>query len=321
MARFKNSDPVVLVTGATGRLGRHLARKLVEDGNTVRVLMFKKEAVPKMIPGTVPFLGSLHDKRILNEACSGVDAVIHLAAIVGEAKAKTDELISTNVEGTGNLLEACKANGVKHIIYASSVDVYGRKRSGTLTEDSETAPTDKYGYSKMLAERKIMGSGVPYTIFRMATIYGPGFEEPFFKMFRAIKERKIVIIGNGKNSLSIVHIEDVVKAYGLALYHPEASMNKVYNLTDGETRTQEELIGLGADLLKAKKPTTHVPEIVVKMLARQRGLDSDEMRFLTSDRRVSTARIQNELGFKASVSAEDGGGELVEMFLNRGGAK
>jgi len=227
------------------------------------------------------------------------------------------------VEGTQILLKACQRNKVRHLIFSSSLDVYGKQRKGEITEESEPMPSDRYGYTKMLAEQEIMKSGVPYTIFRIATIYGPktSFESSFYKMFRAIKEGKIIVIGSGKNNLTLVHIKDVVKAMSLAMEHPEVSKNQVYNLTDGNSYTQEALLALGAELLGAEKPKRHVSELIVKLLARQRNLDSDELRFLTSNRKVSTRKLENELGFRADFDARKGGRELVQMFLNKASAK
>ena len=82
----------------------------------------------------------------------------------GASKASTEELLRVNVEGTDRLLDPCIKNGVKHFIFTSTANVYGKRRKDDLTEESDTRPTDKYGYSKMLAEKVIIESGVPYTI-------------------------------------------------------------------------------------------------------------------------------------------------------------
>ncbi|MGA3020714.1 MAG: NAD(P)-dependent oxidoreductase [Candidatus Micrarchaeales archaeon] len=315
--KTNTGNETVLVTGATGRLGRRLVNRFIDRGDTVRALVIGKDEINSLTPGVIPFIGTLNDVHVLDDACRGADIVLHLAAALGETKAMTGELVRVNVEGTHRLLESCKKNDVKQILFTSTVDVYGRKRKGTLNEESSLIPTDKYGYSKMLAEHEIMRSGVPYTIFRIATIYGPGFEHSFFKMFRVIHEGRTAIIGSGQNHLTMVHVDDVINAIMLAVENPEISIGKIYNVADNTPFTQEELIDLAAKMMNVNKPKKHVSEFLVRMIARQRNLDSDELRFITSDRMIDTSKIEKELKFRTKVEIKDGGKEMVDAFLIR----
>ncbi len=152
----KNGEgKIAFVTGGAGRLGRSLIRALQRDGYKVRALTETKDFMQHMPSGVVPYVGDISDRRMLDEAFRGVDVVFHLAAIVSEYKASTNELMRVNVHGTSNVLEACRRNGVGHLVFASTVDVYGSKRSDVLTEESKLKQNDKYGYSKMLAEKEI----------------------------------------------------------------------------------------------------------------------------------------------------------------------
>ncbi len=311
----------VFVTGATGRLGHAMVRALVDSGSNVRALTTANERVRSMRPGTVPFIGTLSDTEVLEEGCDGADVVFHFAAVVHVARTPAEVVMATNVEGTKNVVEACRKQGVKHMIFTSSISVYGGKRAGSLTEEAKTMPSDKYGYSKMLAEQEIIRSGVPYTILRLANIYGPGFERSFFKVFRAVQEGKMVIIGNGQNRMALVHIEDVIKAMMLIKDNPQISTGKIYNVGDGAVYTQEGLIDLAAELLNVKKPTRHVQELLVRMLAKSKDLDSDELRFLTGDRVIDISKIRKELGFTPDIDIRTGGREMVNDFLNKAKVK
>ena len=317
MRRQEKDPATIFVTGATGRLGSRLVRELVNEGDTVRALMIAKEDISKLAQGTIPFVGTLDDVGIMDDACEGADIVFHLAAVVGEVGSITKERIKVNVEGTKKLLEVCEKNDIKHFIFTSTCDVYGKKREGALREDSRLMPTDSYGHSKMLAEQAVMKSGLPYTILRIAPIYGPGFETSMFKVFRALKEGKMVVVGKGSNHLTLVHADDVISAIMLVENDREKSVDKVYNICDGDTHTQEELLDLAADIMKVPRPKRHVSEFLIKMLARQRNLDSDEVRFLTSDRILDISKIKEDLGFRPSVSMKTGGGQLIDTFLNR----
>jgi nucleoside-diphosphate-sugar epimerase len=315
--KTKLENETVLVTGATGRLGRRLVNMLIERGSTVRALVIGKDEINNLTSGVIPFVGTLNDVHVLDDACRGADMVLHLAAALGETKAKTDELVRVNVEGTHRLLESCKKSSVKQILFTSTVDVYGRKRNDVLNEESSLVPTDKYGYSKMLAEHEIIRSGVPYTIFRIATIYGPGFEHSFFKMFRVVHEGRTAIIGSGQNHLALVHVDDVINAIMLAIENPEISIGKIYNVADSTPFTQEELIDLAANMMNMEKPKKHVSEFLVRMIARQRNLDSDELRFITSNRVIDTSKIEKDLKFKTKVDINEGGKDMVNAFLSK----
>lgn len=312
-------DKTAFVTGGTGRIGRSLVRALQRDGYTVRVLASNKDFMHNVQSGIVPYVGDITNKKILNEGFRGVDVVYHLAAIVSEYRANTNELMRVNVQGTANVLEACRTNGVAHLVFASTVDVYGSNRNDLLTEESKLKPTDKYGYSKMLAEKEIekYTDKIDYTIFRMAAIYGREFAAPYFRVFKALRDGKAYIIGNGMNQLAMVHINDVVNAYALAERARKGSHN-VYNLSDGVTYTQQGLFNLVADMLKVTRPSRHISPLVVKLLAKRRNLDSDELRFIMSNRKIDTKKVRKELGFRPTVEIKDGAMELVKEFLKSG---
>jgi nucleoside-diphosphate-sugar epimerase len=308
---------IVAITGASGRIGRFVAKQLLEKGYTVRGIIKRKEQLLSLPAGTIPYLGDINNKKALNDALDGADAVIHFAAIVSEYKYTTESLLETNVVGTRSVVEACEDNGVRQLIFPSTVDVYGRTRKENLTEDSPMQPTDKYGYSKMLAENVIKeeSGSIDYTIFRVATAYGPGFETSFFKLLRLIKDGKAYLIGSGNNHLVLVHVIDAARAFTMAIENRKASAKKVYNLSDGENRTQKYIFDLAADLLGAPKPKKQISNIVMNLMAKTRNIDSDELRFLTSNRILNTEKIKRELGFGPEMTLRKGVEETVRLFV------
>jgi nucleoside-diphosphate-sugar epimerase len=317
--REKVEKEVDLVTGANGKLGKELVKSLLKKGDVVRALVKSKESIVDLPPGVVPYIGDITHQRVLDDACNGVDNVYHLAAAVSEYRYTTEELIHINVEGTRNVLDAAEKGGAKHLIFTSTIDVYGRKRKDVLTEESPLKPSDKYGYSKMLAENivKEYASTLPYTILRLATIYGPSFEAPYFKVLKALQEGKIYLIGNGQNHLALLHVYDALQSLILPRVYAGISKNKVYNVTDGNNYTQELLFNMAADMLKVPRPKRHLSEFIVRLVAKSHGLDSDELRFLTSNRVIDITKIKSELGFKPVVEMRVGMGELVTAYLKR----
>ncbi len=305
---------IILVTGGAGRLGRHIVARLVGDGYEVRVLVQNRDDAARITSGAIPYLGDIADEGAVEKACSGVTTIIHLAAIVSQYRTGSREILRTNALGTRRLARVAKRAGARKIIFASTVNVYGRARKGKLDEKSEPKPTDTYGQSKRLAEKEIMGSGLDYTIFRMATIYGPGFEGSFLKIFKSIKEGKAYVVGRGDNRLALVHINDVVNAFELALQKKRESKNKIYNISDGREYTQKGLFEMAAKMLGVPKPTRHISPILVHIVAKAKGLDTDEIRFITSDRSIDISKARKELGFRPKETAERGASYLLNKL-------
>ncbi len=311
-----HSNGTVLVTGGAGRLGRRIISELLSNGITVRAFVKDKEDVNLLPFGTVPYVGDIASRDIIFDACKGVDTVYHFAAIVSQRDKGHKEILRVNTEGTKLVLEAADLGGAKRIVLASTVDVYGSNRKELLTEESELMPSDMYGHSKMLAEKQIQSfsGNLSYTILRMATIYGEEFKHSFFKIFNMISDGKAYMIGNGKNHLSLIHVDDVARAMLLSRSSALAS-NKIYNLTDGKTYTQEYLFHLASELLGKKEHIGHINTLMAKLLAKKAGITVDDLRFITSNRTISINKITKELGFKPRVDIKTAGKELVDSFL------
>ncbi len=305
---------IALVTGGAGRLGRALTARLIEEGIETRVLVRREEDASRIAPGAIPYVGSIDDVPALEMACSGAENVFHMAAIVSEYRLGASSIMRTNVIGTRKLLAAARDAKVARLFYPSSANVYGRVRKELLDEESALKPSDTYGLSKSMAEKEIVESKVGYTIFRLATIYGPGFENSFFRVLKAVRDGKAYIMGDGKNRLAMVHVNDAVNAFVLAA-GKKGSINKIYNVGDGREYTQEYLLDLAADLLGVARPQSHINKLAAGILAKAKGLDRDEIRFMTSDRKLDISRARKELGFRPVESVESGSRYILGRFL------
>ena len=297
----------ILVTGATGRIGKYLVAALLEEGEKVTVLVREPEKAKELWGGSVQVVqGDIADKAAVEKAVKGADVVYHLAALVSY-DATREELFAVNVEGTRNVLGAAKG---KRVVHLSSASVYGKKAVSPITERTVFAPTDLYGESK--AEADDLARTVKAVIFRPTVVYGPGFAEGFFRLFSTIEKRRMVIAGDGKNRLQWTHISDLLSA--LLLARKKGVPGEAYDIVSDDVMTQEELLGLMAGLLGAPGPKTRVPLPLLRTVG-SLFVKPSFIETLASDRVFDCSKAKKDLGWKPEMTFERGLKEAVDEYL------
>jgi UDP-glucose 4-epimerase len=298
-------DGITLLTGAAGFLGRHLAARLAESGVRLRAAVRPGE--------DSRFLGALGaevrsadlvDAETLPALFEGgVDRVFHLAAICNFSTSYA-ALHPTNVEGVERISRLAREAGVKRYVQMSSTSVYGRPRGGPFREDSERAPRDDYGRSKSAGEEIVwqrMAEGLPATILRPCTVYGPGCSDGAGKVFS--RPTSIAAIpGSGSQRLSNVRVEDVAAA-ALHLSELDAAEGEAYNVADDSHPGLEEALSLAAEVFGTRAPRLHLPLGLVAAVARFQGpiarlrgripdLELDAVRLLRDDYLVDNSKLK-----------------------------
>lgn len=212
---------MILVTGATGFVGRVLVRQLFESGCPVRVLLRPSPRTPRLPKGVsveVAVVG-LGDVRGLRAALRDVDTIIHLAG--AEQQGRNANLLATDIKGAQNLAQAAKQAGVERFIYLSHI---GADRASAF-------PVHK---AKGIAEEHIRKSGVPHTIVRSSIIYGP--EDHFTsKLANLLRLAPVIfpIPGDGQTRIQPLWVEDLVTCLLWAMDNPEM-LNKTYEVGGSE---------------------------------------------------------------------------------------
>lgn len=278
----------VLITGATGFIGRRLGSLLV-DKHAVRCLVRDAVLAKDHLPPTVEIVtGDMTDAASLKAAVAGADAVVHLAARKGDEP----DVVAVNVGGAHNLIEACRAAGVKRVINVGS-------------QASRLARRGAYGETKARSDEAFASSGLEVTTLVPSLVYGPRDTGVFGKLARVTASAPFVpVIGDGSVRFQPVHIDDVCAVIAGCLAEPR-TIGKTFAVGGPESVTLVELIDrIGAAL--GKKPLkVHLPYWAALALARVLGL------FLAKP----PLSVSNVTGAVQSAPEADYGAVFAELSL------
>jgi nucleoside-diphosphate-sugar epimerase len=309
---------VILITGGTGRIGKHLVNALVNQGEKVRVLVRKGMIENENVE---VFYGDILNKESIKKAVDGVDVIYHLAAIV-DYLAPKDLMFNVNVIGTKNLLEVSKA---KKFIYLSSTAAMGKKlKEIPANENTPCHPSDFYGKTKLDAEKLVKESGG--TIIRSADVFGPGFREGYDYLIEGLESGNLPIIGDGKNFIQWIHINDLIQA--LILAKENGNSGEVYIVAGKEVKTFNECVELLTKYLQVEPPKKHVSKFLAKTKVNFNMLKakvkkerpkviSEYVEKITANRSFDISKAKKELGFEPKVSYEDAAREMVEEYKSK----
>jgi nucleoside-diphosphate-sugar epimerase len=235
-------NSTVLVTGGTGFLGRRLVERLLADGRRVSVLA-RNPASDLERQGVRFMRASLDDATAVAAACEGVETVYHVAAKVG-VWGSYEDYFRTNVLGTRALLEGCRAHGVARFIHTSTPSVVYNGRDLSGVDESLPLTTDcpsPYPLTKAIAEREVLAANsatLRTVALRPHLIWGVGDPHLVPRVIARARAGRLRIVGDGRNRVDMVHVENAVDAHLLAeqalARQPSAAAGRAYFITNGE---------------------------------------------------------------------------------------
>lgn len=334
------NNPRVLVTGATGFIGRRLVVALCETGIPVKALCRQSsdaDLFGNVRTHVVTVVGDLTQAKSLNGVCEGIDTVFHLAGYAHATDANDDSAAAVHREvtigGTKALLEEAGRAGVKRFVFVSSVKVMGEGKEGCVNEAAAAAPVTEYGRAKLVAEQLVLGRGkdcgMHVCVLRLPLAYGPGVKGNLLQMIEAIDRDRFPPLPKVNNRRSMVHVDDVVHALCLVAGNSKAN-GKVYLVTDGQNYSTHDIYLLLRQALGRCSPRWAIPisamraaAVVGDMVGRIRGrpapFNSATLIKLLSSAWYSSDKIESELGFKPNFNLETALPAIVEEY--RRGAK
>jgi len=302
----------VLVTGAGGFIGRHLAEGLARDGHPVTALDVHAEHLrPLERPGRFDVLeGDVADPDVQRRALDGVDTVFHLAAAHLGVSAGDAEFRRVNVEGVRTLVASCREVGVRRFVHCSSVGVFGEIERPPADETTPCRPDLVYERTKLAGEGVILDAvradGFPAVILRPVWVYGPGCPRTE-KLFRSIGRGRFVLAGRGERLRHCVYVDDMVEAFRLAS-RADAALGQVIIVGDAEAVPVRRLVEEIARLTGARMPRS-IPlpllglaargaELAFLPLGREPPISRRTLKFFTANTAFSIARARALLGYE-----------------------
>ena len=281
---------VVLVTGATGFLGRRVVHELLEHNYEVRCLVHSPGRERIFPPRSVDVqYGSVTDPNALASAFQGVDRVVHLVAVIRQQRGATFSQI--NHQGTANIVEAAKqAGGVRHFVQVSAIGASNNRRY-------------PYLYSKWQGEQEVVNSGLPYTVLRSSIIFGEGDE--FINALAALVRAfpLVPVVGLGRNRLQPIAANDVARCIALTLARDDLK-GRTIEIGGPEQLSYNQIVGIVARTMNKSRLRFHIPVFLMRLnvalmeLALPRSpITTEELRMLQIRNVAEPGVVEETFGF------------------------
>lgn len=307
----------ILVTGATGFIGRALCNKLTQEGHDVRRAVRVHDGLKNTLE-----INELTASDKISEAFYGVECIVHLAGRAHVSrKGNLDNQSAykeTNTHFTKRLASLAHIAGVRRFVFISSIKVCGEEsKNGPLTEEAVSAPLDIYAVSKWEAEQVLRviekGTGLEVVVVRPPLVYGEGVKANFLKLLWAVHHGMPLPFAQLVNKRSFVYLQNLVSALSACATHPAAA-GETFHIADHEPLTLPYLVDELAHAMGRKKRVFPCPKWLLNFLGRITG-KQQQIGSLVNDLNVDSSHIRRVLGWFPPFRFHDGIQETVNWYL------
>jgi nucleoside-diphosphate-sugar epimerase len=303
----------ILVTGASGFIGKALCRELLARGHAVRAAVRRLDATAStdMQQVAVPDLAGVSD---WNALVAGIDAVVHLAAIVHRAT-NDEELRRFNVDASVALAQAAVGT-VRRFVFMSSIKVHGEDSGdGAFRESEPLRPADAYGRSKREAEIALAKAadrgGMEFVAVRPPLVYGPGVGANFLRLLRWVDSGMPLPFAGISNRRSLIGLGNLVDAVARCVVHPDARGPILF--CDNESPSTPEIVGRIARALDRPARLVSVPPALLRIAGTLSG-HRDEIQRLTGNLAIDSAHARRVLDWTPRQTLDQGLAETATWF-------
>lgn len=311
----------ILITGATGFIGRSLVPALLSEGHDVRCAVLQLDST---LQAEQIVINNLEVHTDWTDALRNVEIVIHLAARVHIMKeyatSSLDEYCKINSIATKNFVEQAAQNNVKRFIFLSTIKVHGEFSQNNLpfSEDCRTQPEDPYAKSKLYAEQFIQeicqNARMEFVILRPPLVYGPYVKANFLRILQLVDKKWPLPFGSIYNKRTFIYIDNLVSAISAVVSEPSAA-NQVYLVADDCSWSLTQLVQTLSRKMNTKLFLIPIPVQILIFLFKLCGLKNINTR-LFSSLEVSNEKIKSQLEWTPPVSSIDGLEKTVKWYQN-----
>lgn len=327
----------IIITGATGFIGRNLAESLHDDGLQVLATGRSETIGDELINKGIEFLpADILDRARLSSVFSSADCVIHCAARSGDW-GRYKDFYRPNVLGTRNVIEACERHGINKIIFISTPSIYFTGKDRLDITESDPLPNRQsthYARTKLISEQELLAlrqRGFRVIVFRPRAVYGPHDSTFVPRVLKMAEKKHMPLINNGRALVDITCVQNFVDAVRNSLTAADDVYNEVYNISNGDPITIREWTAQMLTILERPFNPQNIPEPLALLIGgsmellghlpfgpRTPILTRFAVGYMAKSMTLSIDKARAKLGYSPRISNQQGFEQYASWYRAQG---
>lgn len=325
----------IIITGATGFIGRNIAENFHENGLKVVATGRSDKAGEELEQKGIEFYkADIRNFDELNNAFSPADMVIHSGGKSGDW-GKYKDFYETNVIGTRHVIDACKKHNIKKIIFIATPSIYfnGNDRFDITENEPLPQQTAHYGKTKLMAETELMAlqkEGFKIIIFRPRAVYGPYDNTIVPRILKMSEKKQFPLINNGQALVDITYVDNLIGAVKKTLTAPDDAWNEIYNISNGNPITLRDWFSQVLETFGRPFNPKIIPEGAAKMVAGvmefaaslplvniKPSMTRFSVGYMSKSMTMSIEKAKQKLGYSPKIAHKEGFERCAEWYRSK----